>query len=129
MPLNYKIRKPVVRWVKTGDVDYNDVLDVIKRSLEEARQNHPDVLHWDLIVDLSASSKIRSENELRGVAMALAQYTHILSGRIALVAASTIHLEQGRQFSEFAQQLGHRPRVFEKLQEAEDWLKESRAGR
>jgi hypothetical protein len=127
MPLRYEIHKPVLRFITEGDVDYNDGLAQLKRSLQEARRVSHEATLWDVVFDITQSIEIRSETELRGIAMALAQHKHMLTGRMAVVVADAYHGELGRTFSVFAEELGHEPRVFDRLEDAEAWLKAERA--
>lgn len=129
MPMTYRISSRVVRFIKRGDVNYNQVLAVLKRALEEARQTHPDNARWDMIVDLRQSTEIRTDLELRGLAMALTQQIPVLSGKVAVVVTDPTVMKRMRELSALSEQAGFKPRMFRTLKEAEAWLKAGRSGR
>ena len=124
MPLSYALEQIILRIAAVGDVEYNTGLVVFKEALDRARElaHTSDTKHWNVIFDLRESKEDRSADELRGVAMALSQYSEILTGRLALVAADAYHYGLSRVFGVFAEQLGHEPRVFNNVEEAEAWL-------
>lgn len=127
-PLTYTIRKPVVRFVKSGELGYNQLLEVFKKALEEARLQGS-TIHWDLMFDLRDSRDIRSEIQLRGLAMVLTQYKHALSGRMAMVTAGEELLAQGQKFSELIETTGQEAQVFDRVEDAEAWLRKGRDDR
>jgi hypothetical protein len=126
MPLRFQIRRPLLRIIAEGDVDYNAGLVQLKQALEEARKSSPEALRWGLLFDLRKTTETRSDTELRGIAMALAQYAHMLTGRMALLVADAHHLQLSQTFGVFAEQLGHEPQIFEQAQDAVAWLKAER---
>jgi len=123
VPMTFTIRRPVIRIVTKGDVEYNTGLNKLKAALEEARLHHPETRLWDLLFDVTESRETRSGDELRGIAMALAQQTHMLTGRMAVVAGDPFLHSQGEVFGVFAEKLGKAPRVFSNRSEAEAWLR------
>ncbi len=129
MPMTYRISRHVVRFTKRSDVKYNEVLAVLKGALEEAREAHPDIARWDMIVDLRQSAEIRTDMELRGLAMALTQQMPVLSGKVAAVVTDPTVTKRMRELSALAVQAGYKLRVFRTIKEAEAWLKSGRSGR
>jgi hypothetical protein len=127
MPLTYEIHRPVLRFVIEGEVEYNDGLTQLKRGLQEARSRGPGTLLWDLIFDVRASKQSPSTDVRRGVAMAMAQHTDMLTGRMAVVVADDRYVDVLRDYSLYTEQLGNEPRLFDKLEDAEAWLKAARA--
>jgi SpoVK/Ycf46/Vps4 family AAA+-type ATPase len=127
MPLRFEIRQPVLLIVSEGDTEYNEGLEQIKLALQEARRHGPEALLWDLIFDVTESTGRRGESDARGVAMALAQHKHMLTGRMAVVVGGAQHAQLVRSSGVFAEQLRHEPRMFDKLPDAEAWLKAERA--
>ena len=127
MPLTYEIRRPVLCFVIEGEVEYNDGLTQLKRGLQEARSRRPGTLLWDLIFDVRMSKQTPSTDVRRGVAMAMAQHTDMLTGRMAVVVADDRYVDVLRDFGPYTEQLGNEPRIFDKLEDAEAWLKAERA--
>jgi hypothetical protein len=121
--MTFTIRRPILSIITKDDVDYNAGLTQLKEALEEARHRHPETRLWDLLFDVTESTENRSEDELRGIAMALAQHSHMLTGRMAVVAADPSRHSQGEVFGVFAEQLGKAPRVFSRRRDAEAWLR------
>jgi len=127
MPFTYDIRRPVIRFTVVRSVNFNASLAKMKEGLAAARAADPEENRWDVIFDLTAATDVRTRDELRGAAMALAQHTHMISRRVALAVAGEVNVEKARSFAEFTAQLGHEPRVFETVRDAEAWLKAERS--
>lgn len=127
MPLTYKLNPPIVQIKSTGDVEYTSGLEVTKAALREARKVTQDTGNqfWDLLFDLQEANESRSTAELQGIAMVLAQYMDILTGRMAIVVVDTHMAGLAGAFGVFAEKLGHKPQLFGTSKEAEAWLGES----
>jgi hypothetical protein len=124
MEMTYKLRRHTVILSTHGTVPYNLILSTLKQALDEARKTAPppDGVPWDLMFDIRGSTATRTADELQGIAMALAQYSDMLSGRLAVLAVDPIRVGAGRTFSAFVSQLGQEPRVFKTPAEAEAYL-------
>jgi len=124
MPLVYQVDQPILRFFAKGDVEYTSGLEMTKQALRDARevtQTQGEPL-WDLLFDLRESTESRSEDELKGIAMALAQSMDILTGRMAIVVTDPKMVGIAEAFSVFAEQLGQMPHVFGTSKEADAWL-------
>lgn len=124
MPLTYKLEPPIVRIRAQGDVEYNAGLGVLKTALQEARNSSvpKGETLWGLLVDLRESRENRTDVEIQGIAMALAQNMDILTGRMAIVVIDPKYVGRAQMFSAFAEKLGQHPRIFSNFEEAEAWL-------
>jgi hypothetical protein len=124
MPVTFTVGGGIVCVTVQGTVTHNELLDTFGRALAKARKARRPAsgADWNLIIDISASTARRTEDELRGIAMALTQHSDLLTGRVAVVAVDSLREDRGRLFSTFAEQLGHEPRVFHSLAEAQAWL-------
>lgn len=124
MPLLYKVSRHLLRFVVKGDVEYAQGLETARRAFDEVRKSStPGGPLWNVLIDLKESTEVRTAQELQGMAMALAQHSDVLSGRVAVVALEPEHLQRVADFSAFSQKLGYVPRVFDDAAEAEEWLK------
>jgi hypothetical protein len=124
MPLIYQVDQPILRFNAKGDVKYTSGLETTKRALRDARevtQTKGEPL-WNLLFDLRESTESRSEDELKGIAMALAQNMDILTGRMAVLVVDPHYVGVAAAFSVFAEQLGQEPQLFGTPEEAEAWL-------
>jgi len=124
MPLTYQLDQSILRISAKGDVEYATGLDVTKAALLDARkvtQSEGSPL-WDMLFDVRESTETRSTDELKGIAMALAQNLDILTGRMAIVVVDPYMVGIAEAFSVFAEQLGQKPQLFGEPKEAEAWL-------
>jgi hypothetical protein len=124
MPLTYELDKRLVRIRAQGQVEYNSGLSVLKAALQAARKSSEpkgEVL-WDFLLDLRESKENRSDVEIQGIAMAMAQNMDILTGRMAIVVIDPSLVGRAEMFSAFAEKLGQHPHIFATPEEAEAWL-------
>ena len=124
MPLTYQLDQSILRISAAGDVEYTAGLEVTKAALLDARKvtQSAGAPLWDMLFDLRESTESRSTDELKGIAMALAQNMDILTGRMAIVVIDPYMVGIAEAFSVFAEKLGQKPQVFGAPKEAEAWL-------
>lgn len=124
MPLSYRIGRALIRLTVKGDLEYSSCLDTLRAAFEEARKSaRPPGPGWNVLIDLTESTEQRTTDELRGIAMSMAQQSDMLAGRLALVTADPYLLELARAFSAFVEKLGQEPRLFSDVADADAWLR------
>lgn len=121
MGIEYQLGDGVIRFRTTGEVEYASGLDVLRAGFGAAA-DRPGT-RWGLLFDIRESAENRSETELRGIAAAVGDHRHLLTGRCAIVASDPLHYGLARMACVYLDGLGLRAGAFGSVDEAEEWVR------
>jgi hypothetical protein len=118
MGLSFELRDGIGIFSSSGDVEYDEGMQVFRSGLEElARSEHAPAR---MLFDLLESTESRSQAELRAIVDVAKQ--HLPGGRMALAAQSDLLFGLSRMFGIHAEQAGFEAAVFKSRDEAIAWL-------
>ena len=118
MPLTFDLEEGVGVFRSSGEVDYQEAMQVYQGGLDAlVERNDPVSL---VLFDLLESNENRSQAELRAIVDAARR--SLGEARMALLARSELLYGLSRMFSAFAEQAGFDVEVFKRRDEALSWL-------
>lgn len=118
MPLTYQFRDGIVEVVSEGQHDFEHLLEVSQRALQELSITPP----VPVLVDARRTERDPGAAELSAIAEHLGALRPFFGPTIAIVVSSDLHFGLGRMFEVLARTHGIEARVYRDMDAARAWI-------